>query len=317
MRFASDGYYKGGWKDRGVMPEPRVGFAYALTGDDRTILRGGFGMMHDRIQGNLIFNPVFTNPRNVVTPVVSNGNLANLASVTPDSTPPLGSVVAAAPDGKVPTIYNYSIGVQRSLGWGTTIDVAYVGSVSHHLVTSRNLNQIPYLTAFSREAQDPSKYPDGVVPAIEPDLPQAYIDGGFNYSGNYAFDAPFLVPYRGFAPFIQYYKFDGNADYHSLQVSLQRRFSKGLTFGAAYTFSRSRTTASADEDQQDAFDTRKYDYRLAWWDRPHVLVFNYVYDIPGLAKKFGGPRWLGYITDNFQLSGITTFESGSPVDTGL
>ena len=48
-----------------------------------------------------------------------------------------------------------------------------------------------------------------------------------------------------------------------------------------------------------------------------MLVFNYVYDIPSLAKKFGGPRWLGYITDNFQLSGITTFESGSPVDTGL
>jgi hypothetical protein len=125
------------------------------------------------------------------------------------------------------------------------------------------------------------------------------------------------VPYRGYAGFIQYYKFDGNADYHSLQVSVQRRFSKGLTFGAAYTYSRSRTTANADEDQQDAFDTRKYDYRLAWWDRPHVLVFNYVYDIPSLAKKFGGPKWLGYITDNFQLSGITTFESGSPIDTGL
>ena len=131
------------------------------------------------------------------------------------------------------------------------------------------------------------------------------------------FDAPFLVPYRGYAPYIQYYKFDGNADYHSLQVSVQRRFSKGLTFGAAYTYSRSRTTANADEDQEDAFDTRRYDYRLAWWDRPHVLVFNYVYDIPSLAKKFGGPKWLGYITDNFQLSGITTFESGSPIDTGL
>src|SRR4029453_18522417 len=121
MQFASDGYYQGGWKDRGLMPEPRVGFAYALTGDNRTILRGGFGMMHDRIQGNLIFNPVFTNPRNVVTPRLGAGNLASLASVTPDNPPPLSSVVAASPDGKVPTIYNYSIGVQRSLGWGTTI----------------------------------------------------------------------------------------------------------------------------------------------------------------------------------------------------
>jgi len=316
VRFASDGYYKGGWKDRGVMPEPRVGFAYALTADSKTILRGGFGMMHDRIQGNLIFNPVFTNPRNVVTPTVSNGNLDNLAGVSADSIPVLGSLVAAAPDGKVPTIYNYSIGVQRNLGWGTTIDVAYVGSLSRHLVTSRNGNQIPYLTAFSRAAQDPSKYPDGIVPDIEPGLPKAYSDAGFNYSGNYAFDAPFLVPYRGFGP-IQSYKFDGNADYQSLQVSLQRRFSKGLTFGAAYTYSRTRTTANADEDAQDAFDTRRYDYRLAWWDRPHVLVFNYVYDIPNITEKFDGPKWLRYITDNYQLSGITSFQSGAPVDTGL
>jgi len=316
FKFASDGYYPGGWKDRGVMPEPRVGFAYALTGDNKTILRGGFGMMHDRIQGNLIFNPVFTNPRNVITPTVYNGNLADLAGAA-ESIPPLSSLVAAAPDGKVPTIYNYSIGVQRDLGWGTTIDVAYVGSLSRHLVTSRNLNQIPYLTAFSREAQDPSKYPDGVVPDVEAELPQAYADAGFNYSGNYAFDAPFLVPYRGLGSFIQYYKFDGNADYHSLQVSLQRRFSKGLTFGAAYTYSRTRTTANADEDQEDAFDTRRYDYRLAWWDRPHVLVFNYVYDLPNLTKKFGGPKWLSYITDNYQLSGITSFQSGAPIDTGL
>jgi hypothetical protein len=316
MQFAANGYYKGGWKDRGVMPEPRVGFAYALTGDSKTILRGGFGMMHDRIQGNLIFNPVFTNPANVVTPTVSNGNLANLAGASADSIPPLGSIVAASPDGKVPTIYNYSIGVQRQLGWGTTIDVAYVGSLSRHLVTSRNGNQIPYLTAFSREAQDPSKYPDGVIPDIEPDLPQAYADAGFNYSGNYAFDAPFLVPYRGYGP-MQYYKFDGNADYHSLQVSLQRRFSKGLTFGAAYTFSRTRTTANADEDAEDAFDTRRYDYRLAWWDRPHVLVFNYVYDLPNITEHMGGAKWLRYITDNYQLSGITSFQSGAPVDTGL
>ena len=137
MKFAADGYYRGGWKDRGLMPEPRFGFAYALTSDSKTILRGGAGMMHDRIQGNLIFNPVFTNPRNVVTPTVSDGNLANLAGVSPDSIPTLGSIVAAAPDGKVPTIYNFSIGVQRELGWGTTIDVAYVGSLSRHLVTSQ------------------------------------------------------------------------------------------------------------------------------------------------------------------------------------
>ncbi len=316
VQFASNGYFRGGWEDRGLMAQPRLGFAYALTADSKTVLRGGFGMMHDRIQGNLIFNPVFTNPANVVTPAVSNGNLADVATLSGDSIPPLGSLVSADKSGKVPTIYNFSLGIQRELGWGTTIDVAYVGSLSRHLVTARNLNQIPYLTAFQATAQDPSKFPDGVVPAVEADLPQAYSAAGFNFSGNYAFDAPFLVPYKGYGV-IERYGFDGTANYNSLQVSAQRRFARTLTFGVAYTFSKTLTTANRDEDWQDAFNPRRYDYRIAEWDRPHVLAFNYVYDLPSVTKHFGGPSWLSYITDGYQLSGITLFESGTPVDTGL
>ena len=221
---------------------------------------------------------------------MSNGNLANLGGVSADNIPPLGSLVAAAPDGKVPTIYNFSIGVQRDIGWGTTVDVAYVGSLSRHLVTSRNGNQIPYLTAFSRDAQDPSKYPGGVVPDVEPDLPQAYADAGFNYSGNYAFDAPFLVPYRGYA--------------HDPVLQVRRQCGLPLAAGVAAAavqqgsdFRRWRTPIPAlarrrmpTRMQQDAFDTRRYDYRLAWWDRPHVLVFNYVYDLPNLGERVRRPE---------------------------
>lgn len=56
------------------------------------------------------------------------------------------------------------------------------------------------------------------------------------------------------------------------------------------------------------------DYRAAGWDRTQVFAANYVYDIPGVTKHFGGPRWLSYITDNYQLSGVTQFITGTPVD---
>ncbi|MFB3903257.1 MAG: carboxypeptidase regulatory-like domain-containing protein [Acidobacteriota bacterium] len=314
MRFASGGYFRGGWDDRGLMVQPRLGFAYALTDDGRTVLRGGAGMIHDRIQGNLIFNPVFGNPANVINRSVTNGNLASIPPA--DTIPVLDGIVGAARSGEVPTVYTFSLGIQRELGWGTTIDVAYVGSLSRHLVTSRNINQIPYETAFSRAAQDPSKYEGGMVPPVEPDLPKAYLDAGYSYSGNLAFDAPFLVPYRGYNA-IEYLQFDGTANYNSLQVSVQRRFAERLTFGAAYTFSKMFTTANRDQDPQDAFNTRKYDYRLAEWDRPHVLVFNYVYNLPSLTRHWGGPKWLAYITDDYQLSGITSVQSGVPIDPGI
>jgi Carboxypeptidase regulatory-like domain/TonB-dependent Receptor Plug Domain len=316
IHFASDGYFRGGWDDRGIMPEPRFGFAYALTDDSKTILRGGYGMMHDRIQGNLIFNPVFSNPRNVTTPTVRNGNLSNLAAATPDLTYPLSGILGADPSGNVPTIHNFSLGIQRDLGWGTTIDVSYVGSLSRHLVTARDANAILYGTTFTQAAQDPSKYPGGVVPATQAGLPTQYSDAGLNFNGANALDPQFLVPFQGYNN-ISFYKFDGTSNYNSLQVSAQRRFSQGLTFGVAYTWSKSLTTANSDEDAQDPFNPAVLDYRAASWDRTHVLVFNYVYDLPKFAKKFGGPKWLSYITDNYQLSGITSFQSGAPLDTSV
>jgi len=316
--FASSGYPKGGWTDSGVIPEPRLGFAYELTSDHKTVLRGGYGTSHDRMQGNLVFNPVFSNPANVQTPTVYNNNIANLPNQQSSGVVyPLSNIVAAQRDGKVPAIYSFSLGLQRELGRSTTLDVAYVATLGRHLVTARNLNQIPYLTSFTQAAQDPSKYPGGVIPAVEPGLPDEIAQAGFNYAGDLAFDPEFLVPFRGYGNSIEYYKFDGTSNYHSLQASLQRRFGKGLTLGAVYTYSKALTTASSDEDFQDAFFPRKFDYRLASFDVPHNLAINYVYDVPNLTKHFAGPKWLSYITDNFQFSGITQFQSGLPIDTGL
>jgi len=94
---------------------------------------------------------------------------------------------------------------------------------------------------------------------------------------------------------------------------LQRRFSKGLTFGAVYTWSKSLVTASADQDEQNPVN-QNLDYRAAPWDARQVFAANYVYDLPKFTKLFHGPNWLAYITDNYHLSGVTQFMSGTPVD---
>ena len=310
----------GGWNSRGLMPEPRLGFAYDLFSNHKTILRGGAGMMHDRVQGNLIFNTVFNNPAVVVSPQVSSNNIANLPSLGSTAangvTSPLTNIFGAEKSGNVPTVYSFSLGAQHEFGAGITLDVAYVGTLGRHLVTSRDVNAIPYGYAFTKAAQDPACW-GGTVPDVDPNLPAQYAAAGVAFDGQCALgrsaytDAP-LVPYKGFGQ-ISYLKFDGTSNYNSLQVSLQRRFSKGLTFGAAYTWSKSLTTANADQDTQDPYFPL-LDYRTAGWDRTHVIAINYVYEIPGLTKHFGGPKWLGYITDNFQLSGVTQFMTGTPVD---
>jgi len=142
MQYTKNGQIPaGGWDSRGVMPEPRFGFAYDIFGSHKTILRGGAGMMHDRTQGNLIFNTVFNNPALVKTASVSNNNVANLPSLAASfSTGVLSNILGAARDGKVPTVYSFSLGIQHEVASGTTLDLAYVGTLSRHLVTLRDLN---------------------------------------------------------------------------------------------------------------------------------------------------------------------------------
>ncbi len=320
-KFASQNQIPaGGWDDRGIMPEPRFGFAYDVFSSHKTILRGGAGMMHDRVQGNLIFNTVFNNPAVVETASVGAGNIADLPTLQSSfGTGVLGNILGADKRGQVPTVYSYSLGVQQELGDGTTLDIAYVGTMGRHLVTSRDINAEPYGTLFSAAAQDPncSLWNGGPIPAVQPGLQPQYAAAGYNYNGwcalgTAAFTSAPLVPFKGYGQ-IPYLEFNGTSNYNSLQVSLQRRFSRGFTFGVVYTYSKALTTANTDEDTQDTFNAL-LDYRRAGWDRTHVFAANYVYDIPSVTKHFGGPKWLSYITDNFQLSGITQFETGAPTD---
>jgi len=319
MRYANQHQIpQGGWNSRGIMPEPRLGFAYDLYDNHKTVLRGGFGMSHDRAQGNLIFNTVFNNPAVVQTPQVAANNLTNLPSLSGTNTSVQGdkNIIGADRDGHVPTIYSFSLGIQHEITEGTTFDLAYVGSLSRHLITSRDINSVPFGYAFTAAAQDPNNFVGGVVPAVEPNLPPIYAAAGYNFSGAYALGHPSytnaaLVPYKGYGQ-IAYLGWGGTSNYNSLQASVQRRFTKGLTAGAVYTWSKALTTSSSDEDFQNPVNAL-IDYRAADWDRTHVFAANYVYDIPGPAKHFNGPKWLEYITDNYQLSGVVNAMTGTPV----
>ena len=106
----------------------------------------------------------------------------------------------------------------------------------------------------------------------------------------------------------------GSANYHSLQSTLQRRFGRDITFSMAYTWSKAMATANGDGSNTNPVCSRCYDYQLAAFDRTHNLSLNYVWNLPGVSRFTGG-HWLARgVLDNWQLSGISIFQTGSPAE---
>ena len=134
-----------GFKDPAAFQwEPRFGFALSLFESGKTVLRGHGGVYHSSrtgggtTGGNLVSNPPFQ--RNITIDFGTIDNLANLASTALERPTGLNAVEIQT---KTPTVYNYSLGIQQDIGYGTIVEISYVGSLARHLGERRNINAIP------------------------------------------------------------------------------------------------------------------------------------------------------------------------------
>ena len=274
---------------RGIQYAPRVGIAYQVTG--KTVIRAGGGVFYDRLQGNPVFD-MLPNPPSTAIPQFYYGNLASIPSAASGAFFPQ-SVNGFDKKGQIPTTYNWNFTVQRELPGSILLDAGYVGSSSSHILYRYNENAIPFGAAWLPQNQDPTN-------------PSPKFDGTTSIQPN--FYRPF-VGYNGTTA----YGFGANSNFNSLQISANRRFGKDVTFGMAYTWSKSLGTTNDDYTTNIPFNIRKADYSMLSTDREHVLVFNYVYNLPKFIKSTTAAAKVGgVIVNNWQVSGITSFQSGAP-----
>ncbi len=313
QQSTKNGYLKGGLESRGIQFGPAIGFAYDVFGNKKTVLRGGYRYAYDRVQGNEVVFAAVGQPPLYINPTFNFGNLATVGTGTGPLALGTSGVIGVDPKGKIPSIQSFSLQVQQDVGFKTVVSVGYVGTLGRHQQELLNLNYSPYGELFTKAAQDPSKFAGGVVPDIEPNLPQPYVDAGLKFSGTYALAADFLKKYQGYNT-IGLRTLGGSSNYHSLQATVSTRISKSLNLGMAYTWSKAMGTANTYSDFINPVCSRCADYRRLAFDRTHVMVINYDWKVPGLKDA----NWLvKSVVNGWQITGITQFISGQPEDVNV
>lgn len=289
---------------------PRLGFAYDFNGNGRSVMRGGYGLFYflDRggIDNQLAQNPPYSGFsqfnyqdgfRITLSGRAPNGSLDSRLATQPL---PLGSVtsvnltnpqnvtvLAILPDNKTPMVHQFNVQYQQQLTNNTAVSVGYVGTRGRNLALYYNLNG----RIVDRAASIPCPRSGGIAPGTN-----CFANGG---NANVRDD-------------------NGRSQYDSLQVQLERRFSQGWQYRAAYTFSKTKDNGEGAFDSVgdtginfiEPFTTSRIDF-------PHVFSFESVYELPfGRGRAFGSdiPKVLDYIIGGWQLNGIFRAQSGQPYD---
>jgi hypothetical protein len=276
---------------------PRLGFSYDLTGQGKTVLRGGFGLMYERIQGNDMYNGA-VNPPGDLNPTLNNVSLSNPGfsvktgtTISPAQLPVLPlNVTGIAVNYPSPLSYQFSLGVQQALGARAVLGMSYVGSQNRHENFYNEIN----------------------LPPIA-DVPALVASGGAGINQ--------LMTYPGFHG-IKLAENGANSNYNSLQVDLHGRVRPDLQLQFAYTYSRSIDEVGAANNSggdlsnaTNPYAGPAYDRGPSTYDRTHVAFVNFVYDLPFFRNS--GNRFIKATVGGWEFSGIITMESGAPINLGV
>lgn len=265
---------------------PRVGLTYALTSDQKTVLRVGYGLMYNPswLQQEAQFAE--KNPFNLRQIINAPPSTADPWADHPGGNPFPGQVGASdyafyasaaasyAPNFTDPNMQQWNVNIQREIARDYLVKVAYVGTKGTHLMLRSDINSAIYVPGASTLANLDSRRPY----------------------------APELAA-------IDWLTSDGNSTYHSAQLSLDKRFSRGFSIQGAYTFSKAIDIQSTGWDAYPQNPNNWAAERsLSTTDRTHIFRTSWVWSIPTPAGLRGIAR---HMLGGWDLTGILSLYSGA------
>ena len=279
--------------------QPRIGFNWNprtdsdgilgfITGGDKLVFRGGYAVTHDYTFINIALNVASSFPFVAAVSLATDSTFAGAASVSNAFTrlpnvsnagvnPASFTRTIVGEDFRSPYYQSFSFEAQREFGPNVVFRLGYVGSKGNALFQTLDGN---------------------------PRLPNCTPTTTNNCRAN---PGQAVIRLRANA---------ASSIYHSMQASMEKRLSRGVSAGIHYTWSSFIDTASEIFNpssgevavSQDSFN-RNADRGRSTYDRPHRLTGNFVYELPWFQSQSG---WKGHVLGGWQVNGFFTFQSGAP-----
>jgi hypothetical protein len=305
VRYVADGSAPDGILDnRDPFAMPRVNAAWDIDGQGNNVLRGGYGLFINRNMGNVEYDNTLRLPPTLYRVVTGRGDVPGNLNYDTARLATLerrigSSAISSITDDswKFPKTHSFSASYARRIFFNQVAEISYVGTRGRDLVTRVNGNVV-----------DQGELLQGTV-------------GNANLANpihRYHLTDAALNSFRPFQayPGITLYEYEGESDYNSMQLTLSRQTGKRLQYFVAYTLSRTKGTLGDEYRNRDPFDpARTYGIRAE--DRTHILNVSWNAFLPdGARGGMDNPFGRGLL-NGWQLSGISTLASGTPIWLGF
>jgi hypothetical protein len=321
---------------------PRFGFAWDPLGNARWAVRGGIGVSYDLTAQNftlLQLPPQLQTEQNpsitcslADAPAWCPGFLAGgpgtgflrYGGLLQVNVPPVTQADARAATGSIivdtvqPKVITWTVGVQHEIFKNASVELRYLGTSSQHLVVQSRLNTISAFDAGLTPL--PTYFSSSDIPASVPltGIPTRADFNTFANNGNNCLAGGYLIHAAdGFCGLVTAFPAVGQGIYHGGSVDFNRRYSRGLTLRANYTFAKNIDNSTNELFSSLVNPRRSQDWRHLDQDRGrsvldirHKLAISWTYELP---KSKSENRFLTYVLNGWQYNGTYLAQSGQPV----